>query len=208
MSSLSEPIELNRANWTQSHCVRLSSVSELSRTQSIASGKPKQSKPKAIPSKQVFLVLFYYLPRNRNPIYKLSTAVKRTEQNQVVEAFTGHRETTSSQWRWSICPCPFVIQNPWPFSAIFFKTLVLTPDGLKLSIYYSCNDFLILLALVWCQINLTFICNGQIQPEISLSAVIKFLTYARLLSMFRDSMSKDVASACNTESRDLDAELC
>ena len=37
---------------------------------------------KASPSKQVFLVLFYTLFNNRNPIYKLSTAVKRTEENR------------------------------------------------------------------------------------------------------------------------------
>lgn len=90
------------------------------------------------------------------------------------------------------CYCSLNVRRMWTFQ----------------SFYLSQNDFLILLALVWCQINLTFICNGQIQPEISLSAVIKFLTYARLLSMLRDGMSKDVASACNTESRDLDAELC
>ena len=40
------------------------------------SGKPIKSKPKAIPSKQVFLVLFYYLFNNRNPINKVSTKVK------------------------------------------------------------------------------------------------------------------------------------
>ena len=39
-------------------------------------------RPKAIPSKQVFLVLFYYSFNNRNPIYKPSTAGKSTEQNR------------------------------------------------------------------------------------------------------------------------------
>ena len=58
VSSISEQIELN-----PSDCVRLSSVSELNRTQlngfrSIDSGEPIQSKPKASPSKQVFLALF------------------------------------------------------------------------------------------------------------------------------------------------------
>ena len=36
----------------------------------------------ASPSKQVFLALFYNLFSNRNPIYKPSTAVKKTEQNR------------------------------------------------------------------------------------------------------------------------------
>jgi len=81
-SNKSSPIELNPLD-----CVGLSSETELNRTQlngllSIGSGKPIQSKPKARPSKQVFLVLFYNLFNNRNPIYKLSTAVKRTEQNR------------------------------------------------------------------------------------------------------------------------------
>jgi len=70
----------------------LSSETELNRTQlngllSIGSGKPIQSKPKARPSKQVFLVLFYNLFNNRNPIYKLSTAVKRTEQNRTEQSY-------------------------------------------------------------------------------------------------------------------------
>ena len=42
---------------------------------------------KASPSKQVFHVLFYNLFNNRNPIYNLSTAVKRTEQNRTELSF-------------------------------------------------------------------------------------------------------------------------
>ena len=58
VSSISEQIELN-----PSDCVRLSSETELNRTQlngfrSIGSGEPIQSKPKSSPSKQVFLALF------------------------------------------------------------------------------------------------------------------------------------------------------
>ena len=61
VSSISEQIELN-----PSDCVRLGSETELNRTQlnglcSIGSGKPIQSKPKASPSKQVFLARFYNL---------------------------------------------------------------------------------------------------------------------------------------------------
>ena len=57
-SNKSNSIELN-----PSDCVRLSSETELNRTQlngfrSIGSGEPIQSKPKASPSKQVFLALF------------------------------------------------------------------------------------------------------------------------------------------------------
>ena len=58
-SNKSSSIELN-----PSDCVRLSSETELNRTQlngfrSIGSGEPIQSKPKASPSKQVFLALFF-----------------------------------------------------------------------------------------------------------------------------------------------------
>ena len=57
-SNKSNSIELN-----PSDCVRLSSETELNRTQlngfrSIGSGEPIQSKPKSSPSKQVFLALF------------------------------------------------------------------------------------------------------------------------------------------------------
>ena len=57
-SNKSHSIELN-----PSDCVRLSSETELNRTQlngfrSIGSGEPIQSKPKASPSKQVFRALF------------------------------------------------------------------------------------------------------------------------------------------------------
>jgi len=41
---------------------------------------------------------------------------------QVIEAFTGHREATSSRWRWLNCPCSFTIRKARPFSAIVFKT--------------------------------------------------------------------------------------
>ena len=65
-SNKSNSIELNLSD-----CVRLSSETELHRTQlngfrSIGSGEPIQSKPKASPSKQVFLALFYYLFNNTN----------------------------------------------------------------------------------------------------------------------------------------------
>ena len=72
-----EQIELN-----PSDCVRLSSETELNRTQlngfrSIGSGEPKQAR-----RSKFFLRFFYYLFNNTNPIYKLSTAIKRTEQNK------------------------------------------------------------------------------------------------------------------------------
>ena len=55
--------KLNSIELNPSDCVRLSSETELNRTQlngfrSIGSGEPIQSKPKASPSKQVFLALF------------------------------------------------------------------------------------------------------------------------------------------------------
>ena len=42
---------------------------------------------------------------------------------QVIEAFTGNREATSSRWRWPNCPRSFAIRNARPFSPISFKTL-------------------------------------------------------------------------------------
>ena len=62
----------------QSDCVRLSSVTELIRTQlnglrSIGFGKPIHTKQAL--QKQVFLVLFYSIFNNRNPRNKLSTVV-------------------------------------------------------------------------------------------------------------------------------------
>ena len=47
---------------------------------------------------------------------------------QVIEAFTGHREETSSRWRWPNCPRSFTIRNVRPFSPTFFKTLKTSPS--------------------------------------------------------------------------------
>ena len=80
VSLISEQIEFNPSDW-----VRLGSETELNRTQlnglrSTGSGKPVQRKPKASPSKQVFLCVFTIYSYNRNPIHKLSMAFKRTER--------------------------------------------------------------------------------------------------------------------------------
>ena len=83
-SNKSNSIELN-----PSDCVRLSSVSELNRTQfnwlsSIGSGKPTQSKQKASPSKQVFLVLCYNFSITETPFINCPRQLRkqnRTEQS-------------------------------------------------------------------------------------------------------------------------------
>ena len=85
-------IQLNRTQSDGLSSICSGSETELNRTQfnglsSIGSGKPIKSKPKASPSKQVFLVLFYNLFTNGNPIYKLSTAVKRREQNRTEQSY-------------------------------------------------------------------------------------------------------------------------
>ena len=43
---------------------------------------------------------------------------------QVIEAFTGYSEATSSPWRWSNCPCSFAIRNAQPFSSISWVRLI------------------------------------------------------------------------------------
>ena len=78
---------------------------------SIGSGKPILSKPKAIPSKQVFLVLFCYLFNKRTP-FKCPRQLReqnRTEQNRTEQNRTEQSYHYSPVWANSeiVVPFPF-----------------------------------------------------------------------------------------------------
>ena len=51
-----------------------------------------------------------------------------SSNGQVIEAFTYHREATSSRWRGHYCPRLFTIQKARPFSLIFFTTWKSSPS--------------------------------------------------------------------------------
>ena len=134
VSSISEPIELNGRNrtqsniiqWTEFDCVRLNKghaccvVWLPARSLYASSGKPthKESQPKTRFSRPFF---FYWLFNKKS---QLSTAVKRTNLNKAIVI-----PANSSRWRWPKCQHSFTTQKARPFSPIFFKLWNLRPPS-------------------------------------------------------------------------------
>ena len=133
-------IQSNSNELNPSDCARFSSETEVNRTQLnglrlIGSGKafPKQSH-----QSRFFLCFFTIYSLTETPFMNCSRQLReqnRTEQSyhyhflfQVIEAFTGPREATSSPWRWPNYLYLFAIRNARPFSPNFFQTLKTLPS--------------------------------------------------------------------------------